>query len=141
IILVFTIVDGLENNMRGTLKSLGSNVVYVQKWPWIFEAEYPWWKFINRPVPDYREMEKLRRRSRTTEAVAFRLGARRTLKYRAASVEGAVVGGISHEYHRIKGFDLRDGRYFTQSEVDAGKRLVILGAMVAEGLFGEKKPV
>src|SRR3954468_23651004 len=70
IILVFTIVDGLESNMRGTLQSLGSNVVYVQKWPWLFVPDYPWWKFINRPIPDYKEMQELQRRCRTTEAVA-----------------------------------------------------------------------
>src|SRR3954464_13821739 len=77
IILVFTIVDGLESNMRGTLQSLGSNVVYVQKWPWLFVPDYPWWKFINRPIPQYKEMQDLQRRCRSAEAVAFRLGARR----------------------------------------------------------------
>ena len=71
IILVFTIVDGLESNMRGTLQSLGSNVVYVQKWPWLFTPDYPWWKFINRPLPQYREMQTLEKRCRSAEAVAF----------------------------------------------------------------------
>ena len=33
IILVFTIVDGLENNIRGSIQSLGNNFVYIQKWP------------------------------------------------------------------------------------------------------------
>ncbi|MCE3259479.1 MAG: FtsX-like permease family protein, partial [Bacteroidetes bacterium] len=34
IILVFTIVDSLENNIRGSIQSLGNNVVFIQKWPW-----------------------------------------------------------------------------------------------------------
>src|ERR1041385_1051637 len=62
IIFVFTIVDGLENNIRGTLQSLGNNVVYVQKWPWMFVSEYPWWKYINRPTPQYNELDELQRR-------------------------------------------------------------------------------
>ncbi len=141
IILVFTVVDGLESNMRGTLRSLGSNVIYVQKWPWLFSSDYPWWKFINRPIPEYKEMVQLGRRVKSAEAVAFRLGARRTLKYKSNSVERAVVGGISHDYYKIKAFELVGGRYFTLSEVEAGNRLVILGAEIAEGLFGDEDPV
>ena len=35
IIIVFTIVDSLESNLRNSVKSLGDDVVFVQKWPWI----------------------------------------------------------------------------------------------------------
>ncbi len=34
IVLIFTIVDSLERNIRNSLSELGSNVIYVQKWPW-----------------------------------------------------------------------------------------------------------
>ncbi len=135
IILVFTIVDGLESNIRGSVSSLGNNVVYIQKWPWVFEGEYPWWKYINRPVPQYYELDELQKRCRSTEALAYRIGARRTLKYRSGSIENAVVAGISFDFYKIKPFDLVEGRYFTQNETDAGYRLVIIGSKIAEGLF------
>lgn len=135
IILVFTIVDSLESNIRGSLQSLGNNVVYVQKWPWLFGEDYPWWKFINRPVPQYHELAELQKRSKSTEAIAFRLGARRTLKYRSNSVQNAIVAGISHDFYRIKSFELSAGRYFTQNETDAGYRVAVIGASIAEGLF------
>src|SRR3954463_2310517 len=70
IILVFTIVDSLESNIRGSIQSLGNNVVYVQKWPWLFGPDYPWWKYINRPVPQYYELDELQHRCRSTEAIA-----------------------------------------------------------------------
>ena len=34
IISVFTVIDSLEKFIRESLNSLGSNMVYVQKWPW-----------------------------------------------------------------------------------------------------------
>ena len=34
IILVYSIVDSLEKNIRDSVSQLGDNVVYVQKWPW-----------------------------------------------------------------------------------------------------------
>src|SRR3954463_8528044 len=72
IILVFTIVDSLGNNIRGSIQSLGNNVVYIQKWPWIF-GPYPWWKYINRPLPQYSELAELQKRCRSVEAFAFRI--------------------------------------------------------------------
>lgn len=141
IILVFTIVDGLESNIRGSIQSLGNNVVYIQKWPWSFEANYPWWKYINRPTPKYYELDELQKRCKTTEAIAYRLGARKTLKYRSNSIENAVVAGISHDFYKIKNFDLASGRYFTQNETDAGYHIALIGASVAAGLFPGEDPL
>ena len=141
IILVFTIVDGLESNIRGSLQSLGNNVVYIQKWPWSFGPEYPWWKYINRPVPQYYELDELSRKCRSTEALAYRIGARKTIKYRSSSISNAVVSGISHDFYRIKNFDLAEGRYFTRNETDAGYSVVLIGSEIAAGLFPGEEPV
>ncbi len=141
IILVFTIVDGLESNIRGSIQSLGNNVVYIQKWPWDFGPDYPWWKYINRPVPQYYELDELQKRCKSTEALAYRMGRRRTIKYRSNSIQNAVVAGISHDFYKIKNFDLTAGRYFTQNETDAGYHLALIGASIAEGLFPNEDPI
>lgn len=141
IILVFTIVDSLENNIRGSIQTLGNNVVYIQKWPWTFGPDYPWWKYINRPTPQYYELDELQRKCKSTEAFAYRMGARKTIKYRSNSIQNAVVAGISHEFYKIKAFDLTDGRYFTQTETDAGYRVALIGANIAGGLFPNEDPI
>lgn len=135
IIIVFTIVDSLENNIRGSIQSLGDNVVFVQKWPWTFGPDYPWWKYINRPVPKYEELFDIQKRSKTAEAVAFRIGGRRTLKYKSNIVQNAIVAGCSYDYYKIKSFEIAEGRYFTENEVNAGYPVAILGSKIAEGLF------
>jgi putative ABC transport system permease protein len=141
IILVFTIVDSLENNIRGSIQSLGNNVVYIQKWPWTFGPDYPWWKYMNRPTPQYYELDDLQRKCKSTEALAYRMGARKTIKYKSNSIQNAVVAGISHDFYKIKNFDLTQGRYFTQTETDAGYRVALIGASIAEGLFANEDPV
>jgi putative ABC transport system permease protein len=141
IILVFTIVDSLENNIRGSIQSLGNNVVYIQKWPWTFGPDYPWWKYINRPTPQYYELDELKRKCHSTEALAYRMGARKTIKYRGNSVQNAVVAGISQDFYKIKNFELTSGRYFTQAETDAGYRVALIGANIAEGLFPGEDPI
>ena len=59
IIAVFTIVDSLETNIRESLNSLGSDIIYVQKWPWAPEdgEEFAWWKYMNRPIPTMKEKD------------------------------------------------------------------------------------
>ncbi len=141
IILVFTIVDGLENNIRGSIQSLGNNVVYVQKWPWDFGSDYPWWKYINRPIPQYYELDELQKRCKTTEAIAYRMGARKTVKYKSNSIQNSVVAGISHDFYKIKNFDLSSGRYFTQSETEAGYHVCLIGDAIAKGLFPNEDPL
>ena len=141
IILVFTIVDSLENNIRGSIKTLGNNVVYVQKWPWLFGPDYPWWKYINRPTPQYYELDELQQRCKSTEALAYRLGARKTIKYKSNSVQNAVISGVSHDFYKIKSFELSAGRYFSQNETDAGYHVALIGAEIAAGLFPNEDPI
>ena len=135
IITVFTIVDSLERNIRGSVQSLGENVVFVMKWPWTFGPDYPWWKYMNRPVPVYSELAELQRKIKGADALGFRIGARKTLKQNNNTVENAIVSGWSFDYSKIKSFDIIDGRYFREDEAEGGYNVVILGYSVAQGLF------
>lgn len=135
IITVFTIVDSLERNIRGSVQSLGDNVVYIMKWPWDFGNDYPWWKYMNRPVPEYKELAEVKRKTKSAEVVAFRIGARKVLKHNNNTVENGIVSGWSYDYGQIKTFELSDGRYFREDECDGGYNVVILGNAIAEGLF------
>ena len=135
IITVFTIVDSLERNIRGSVQSLGENVVFVMKWPWTFGPDYPWWKYMNRPVPVYSELAELQRKIKGADALGFRIGARKTLKHNNNTVENAIVSGWSFEYSKIKAFDIIDGRYFREDEAEGGYNVVILGYSIAQGLF------
>lgn len=142
IISVFTVVDSLERSIRSSVSDLGSNVVYVQKWPWGGGGgEYPWWKYFQRPEPGYREFEKLEKRVNTTQALAFTFGMNKTLKYNRNSVENAIVMPASHDYYEIWPYDLAIGRYFSPVESKSGSPVAVLGADIAEGLFGNQDPL
>ncbi len=135
IIIVFTIVDSLEGNIRSSIQSLGENVVFVQKWPWTFGPDYPWWKYMKRPVPKYEEVFDIERKSKSAEAIAFKISGRKTLKYKSNLVQNAGVTGCSYNFYKIKSFEISQGRYFTEGECVAGYKVVVLGSKIAEGLF------
>ncbi len=138
---VFTVTDGLESNIRSSIQSLGENVLFVQKWPWAFGGDYPWWKYLNRPQPSLKEEAAIRHRSQLARAVVFVAGTQRTIKYQNNSVENAEVTAASHDYQEVKSFDLQDGRYFTDDESAAGRPVCILGASICESLFNGLSPI
>src|ERR1700712_5729674 len=62
IITVFSAVDTLRNNLQASVNKLGNNSVYVQKWPWIGGEDFPWWKYLQRPVARLRDFDELQKR-------------------------------------------------------------------------------
>src|SRR5215217_7678914 len=90
IIAVFSAVDTLRDNLQGSVDKLGSNSVYVEKWPWVSDGQFPWWKYMQRPVPKIKDFTELQRRSQTAEAISYEVSIdNRTIKYNSNSVEGA----------------------------------------------------
>lgn len=141
IISVMTVIDSLERAIRDNVSTLGNNTVYVQKWPWTFSSEYPWWKYINRPIPNLKEYEALKSRSEFAGAVAFVASTMTSAEYNSNSADNVALMMASHEYDEIRSFNIEKGRYFTQSESNLGQSVIIIGAGIAERLFGSQNPV
>jgi len=135
IVLVFTIVDSLEKGIRQSIRSLGSDVVYIQKWPWFFGGPYPWWKYLARPYPSYEEYQFVEKNIRNAETVAFMFTARRTVRNNKMQAGPVTICGISHSYTRIRNFTLPEGRFFTEREANNGARVIVIGYELAQTLF------
>jgi len=138
IIAVFSGVDTLRNKLQQSVDKLGSKTLFVQKWPWGFGGEYPWWKYVNRPQPSYRDYLGLKERLDHVQGVSFEANAsNRTIKYRSSSVEGANLNAATQDYNQTWTLDFQEGRYFTENEGKSGAPVIILGAEIAKGLFGD----
>jgi len=144
IISVFTVIDSLENYIRSSLNSLGSNMVYIQKWPWTppeGESEYPWWKYLNRPVPNMTDAEDLARRSKNIEDVVYFFGFNRTVQYENSKAENIEILATTHPLINTWSLEIEKGRYFTESESNSGANIAILGNEIATRIFGQENPV
>jgi len=136
IISIFTLVDSLELSIRDSISRFGDNVIIVNKWPWIFSSEYPWWKYINRPEITYHDMTELQKRFTSAEAICFSTrSSDEKLSFGSNSVEGITVLAVTPEYSDIIALNYLGGRYFTEDESQQGARVVILGYEAAKGLF------
>lgn len=141
IITIFAAVDSLEKSIRDSVEEVGSDVLYVQKWPWGGGPNMAWWKIWQHPEPTYDEMAKLKDRLRSADALTFQLAMSLNLNYRSNTVEYVRVAGISHDYDKIWPVPIGTGRYFSMRESQAGGNVAILGHDVAEGLFGPLDPI
>src|ERR1700743_3049983 len=65
IIAVFSAVDTLRANLQKSVDKLGSNSIYINKWPWIGGQDFPWWKYLQRPDPKVTEYDEIVRLSQT----------------------------------------------------------------------------
>lgn len=142
IISVFTVLDSFEAQFRTSVASLGNNVIYVQKWPWSFDSDMPWWDYMKRPLPSYKEYEDVQRRINSAQSTAFVIFLRnRTVKYKNNNVENAQVMAVTQGYEKIKSFELKEGRFFTEQETNGGKPVAVIGANVVKDLFPFRSPV
>ncbi|MBL4679004.1 MAG: ABC transporter permease [Mucilaginibacter sp.] len=136
IIAVSSAVDTLRNNLQKSVNKLGSNSIYIQKWPWVGDDNFPWWKYMQRPVPKLRDFDQLTRRSQTAKALSYEIGIdNRTVKYGSNTVDGAQIDAVSHDHDKTWNFDFQDGRYFTEIESRTGAPVTIIGADIASNLF------
>lgn len=144
IISVFTIIDSLESRIRESLNGLGSNMVYIQKMPWAppeGETEYPWWRYINRPVPEISEADEILRRANLVDNTAFLFGFSRTAQSGSDNIDNVTIMATSHGLLDVWNLEVERGRYFTEGEMRSGAPVTVIGANIAEKLFPNSNPL
>ncbi|WP_295716265.1 ABC transporter permease [Mucilaginibacter sp.] len=136
IIAVFSAVDTLRNNLQSSVNKLGNNSIYVEKWPWVGGSDFPWWKYLQRPVSKLKDFNELSRRSQTAEALSYEISIdNRTIKYKSNTVDGAQIDAASQDHDKTWNFDFAQGRYFTGIESKTGAPITDIGYDIAQNLF------
>jgi putative ABC transport system permease protein len=144
IIFVLSVVDSMEADMKTSLDMIGSDILFVQKWPMGPEdgaKEYEWWKYMSRRQPSLRDMENLNNRLPAGAVVAFEAGTNVTAEYKNNYLEDVGLVGVSHKYNETISINIASGRYFSHIESESGKNLAIIGNTVAQQLFGNGDPL
>ncbi len=144
IISVFTIIDSLERTIRDSMSKLGSNVIYIQKWPWTpppGESEYPWWKYLNRPIPTLSETQEILRRSGLSQYAVYNYALNRTIQSGGNKAENVEILASSSGLIETWSLKISNGRPLTEQEINSGSNFAMLGAGIAEQLFPGISPV
>jgi len=138
IISVLATVNSLEYKIQNDIAALGTNTIYIDKWEYGAgeDGDYPWWKFVNRPIPRYDEIKYIKQRASLAENVAYFVQNYSKLSYGNSEIPGSNIYGITKEYNEIMDIDISAGKYFSEADFTRGTPVAVLGYNHAEQFFG-----
>ena len=137
IIAVKTVLDSMKNNIRTEISSLGSDVLYIGRWPWMDEGgEYKWWEFWRRPSMGEKELKAVLHDVKSIEcATLCYQGGSLTVKRNDQEIEGVSGYAVTTDFDKVQDIDIEKGRYLSMSELDGGSYSVVIGNSVYNALF------
>ncbi len=137
IIGVTATLNSLEHNIQSEIKSFGTNTIYVDKWDYSAGGgpDYPWWKYIKRPVPKYEQLEEIMIRTPSAKHAAFKINREDDAQFEDNTLKNVLLYGLSNDFNQIQSVDIRLGRYISATEFHQGSNAFVIGNEVAEQLF------
>jgi len=136
IISVLSTVNSLEMKIQSDLKALGNNTIYIDKWVYAGNDEYPWWKYMKRPVPKYNEMRVLKAKVTNASNIAYVTDINSIIEYESDQISGVTYYGYSEDFPNIQQVNIIQGRNLLQSDYNQNANVILIGYEVAEKLFG-----
>ena len=134
----------MEREIRSSFDMIGSDILFVQKWPMGPEegdTEFQWWNYMNRRPVNHRDAEKLKSRLQSAQAVSYSNRGTATAEYENNSMEDVATMAVTYEYKETIILKLQEGRYFTPIESEGASNKAIIGAEVKEQLFGNRDAI
>ncbi len=139
VVSVYALVHSLETSLNNQFNKLGSDVVFVQKWPWDdFGNNYPWWTYLKRPQSSPEDARFLTQKisPKLVSATAYIFKTNADLQAGGKNAKGITVNCISSKFPEIQPIDIELGRMFTEEEARAGRAVTIVGNSIARELWG-----
>ena len=136
IIIVKSAVDSFQDSIMNGFSELGSDVIYLDKYPWDEEDRNGWWKYAKRPEPSLDDYAVINKNAKLAEAASFTIFmGGKTIKYKSSNVGNAFIMGVSAEYEQISSLQFEKGRFFSNLEDSNARDVVIIGSAISKALF------
>ena len=135
-----TIINGLNQQFEKSLASLGTDVLYVSKWPWGMNTNLDWWNYINRPQLEPGLAETIRERSEYATRVAPLVSTQRTIRHKDRDIQASIEAS-KPDYGVIRNVELEVGRFFTEVDERSARNVCVIGARIADELFPIATPL
>ena len=136
IISVLTVLDSMERNIRKEVATLGSDVVYINRWPWMDEGgEYKWWDFLRRPSMGVKELKAVNGLPHVQFATLCFSENNVTIKNNQNELSGVNVYAVMPYFENTQNLEIMKGRYFSTTELEGGTACGVIGDKLYNELF------
>ncbi|MDX2013014.1 MAG: ABC transporter permease [Myxococcaceae bacterium] len=139
LLAIVGITQGLDASFDTQLKSLGSSSLYVSKQPWVQLGN--WWEFRNRKNLTLAHVEAVRAQCARCDTVVPLVDEDEDIAFQGAELAAVTITGTSEEWPRVSGFEVTQGRFFSQTDDDNRRLVAVIGADVADTLFPGINPI
>ncbi len=141
IISVFTVLDWMEKSIRDSIATMGDNVLFVQKIPWSFSPDMPWWDVMKRPSVSKDDYLAILNRSTRTKFVCLTVRQQEQVKYNKNIAGNISIWATTQEFEKLRTFEIENGRYFSPEESASGRNIGMVNSVLAKRLFDRVDPV
>ncbi len=137
IIAVLTALDTMTTSIKESVSVLGSDVLYVDRWPWTGDGgEYKWWEYWRRPSMSFNEAHAVETQIPDAKYTTLDLQiGNLTVKHSDFDVSNITGYAITENFEKIQGIEIDNGRYLSPSEINGGTSSAVLGREVFDQLF------
>ncbi len=143
IVAVLAVLNSMEGKIQQDVSSLGSDVLYINRKPWMPEnGEYKWWEYLQRRPISIAELRGVQQNVPGI-AIATICYPKNNLEVKTGDQELKGVGlyAVTPGFDRIQNVELATGRYLSAGELETGSNNLVIGNEVYESLFGTKEAV
>ncbi len=138
LLAIVGIIQGLNTSFSEQLAQMGTNTLFIQKFPWVMRGD--WWEYRNRKdlTPDLVDVV---RQSEYVIAATPVLGGKADISFAGRQVASVQVRGATAEYAQVMANELTSGRFLSEADQESRNPVVVLGSEVAEELFPHLDPL
>ncbi|CAN5251416.1 ABC transporter permease [soil metagenome] len=139
VITTLTAANGLQATFRQTFASVGSDVIYVSKRPWIQTG--PDFSLNNRPEITLAVSDALTHKLQGRAVVSPSISTQSNVKFEASELDSINIIGSTDKQLQVSSMVPATGRFLMPFDVQYKRRVAVVGWEVADGLFGKSKPL
>ena len=136
-----TVINGIERYFEDMMSELGTDVLYVEKWPWTSGPNTKWWEFMNRPEIDADLADVINERARRISVAAPVVMTSRPVSHEGETVSPVRIEASTPEYVGVHVVDLDGGRFYSELDNRTSRNVAVIGAQISEKLFLHENPL
>src|SRR5216117_238666 len=138
-VLTMTAANGLQNKFRESFSSVGTDIIYVSRMPWVVMNDF--FRYRNRSGIALREARALEDRFRGRAIVNPTVNGQRDVKYRDQTMESVIIIGTTEKQSVMSDPVPQTGRFLLPFDVAYNRDVCVIGSEVQKGLFGALNPI
>jgi putative ABC transport system permease protein len=138
VIVMIAVSAGTEATIADQITSLGTNLIFVQQ---SFGRGGPGPQRSAGGGLVYEDATAIAEQIKGVANVVVEQNSSGTIKAGEVTLEDVALVGTSSGFPSVRDVEIASGRYFTEKEIDRKQKVAVLGASLADELFGDEPAV